>query len=135
VFEPGGDEPQKARYEIILNADLDCTKLVSALRLILLASAVLLKDGGEQVASRDFISFLYIPQSGLDRSWLSPTMPLSLPPPPNPLPPNDNHGPRLIIVTGVLIGTSIIVTSMRCWVRRVNRQLGWAIVWLLEQLY
>jgi hypothetical protein len=62
MFEPGGDEPQKARYETILNADLDCTRLVSAVRLILLASAVLLIDGWVQVASRDLISFLYIPQ-------------------------------------------------------------------------
>lgn len=52
-------------------------------------------------------------------------MPEELEIPPNPLPPNNNSGPPLIIVTGILTGISILMTAVRFWVRRVNRQLGW----------
>ena len=45
--------------------------------------------------------------------------------PPNPLPPNENIGPRFLALTCVLTSFSIITTGLRLWVRRVAYQVGW----------
>lgn len=45
--------------------------------------------------------------------------------PPDQLPADSNKGPLLIIVTAILVSLSVIMTTLRCWVRRVNRQLRW----------
>ncbi|KAK6003331.1 hypothetical protein QM012_001176 [Aureobasidium pullulans] len=37
---------------------------------------------------------------------------------------NDDKGPTLLILTCILTSLAIITTSLRCWVRWVNRQLG-----------
>jgi len=44
--------------------------------------------------------------------------------PPNPLPPDENIGPVLLAISGVLIALILVTTSLRLYVRFLNRALG-----------
>lgn len=46
-------------------------------------------------------------------------------PPPDPLPPDENKGIILLALTCTLTSIAIVMTALRCWVRRVYHQLGW----------